>query len=260
MKTLKLVLGLALSCFAFHNHSNAQQEVQVTFENLQPADGFYLTPVFASFHDGSFDVFDAGTAASVALERVAEDGMFADIQSDFTANGVGQQSLFTSPGGFPGAPLFDPGESVSQIFNLDTNSRFLNLAAMLLPTNDNFIGNDNAIAILDAAGVFNGNQTFDLSLTDVYDAGTEDNTATGLPFSPVGGTDTATIRGTVSSINPATDLAIFDGLATAAGTNIDLASALSSPLLRVTITAVPEPSSLALLGICSMAAVTRRRR
>ena len=84
MKTLKLILGVALSCFAL-DHANAQQAVQVTFENLQPADGFYLTPVFAGFHDGSFDVFDAGTAASASLEAVAEDGMFAGLQADFTA-------------------------------------------------------------------------------------------------------------------------------------------------------------------------------
>lgn len=259
MKTLKLILGVALSCFAL-NQANAQQAVQVTFENLQPADGFYLTPVFAGFHDGSFDVFDAGTAASASLEAVAEDGMFAGLQADFTANGVGQQGFFTSPGGFPGAPLFDPGESVSQIFTVDTNSRFLNFAAMLLPTNDNFIGNDNAIAILDAAGVFTGNQTFDFTVADVYDAGTEDNTATGLPFSPVGGTDTATVGGVVSSINPGTDLAVFDGLATANGTSINLNSALDSGLLRVTITAVPEPSSLALFGALGMVGLVRRRR
>ncbi len=259
MKTLKLVLCAALSCCAI-NLANAQQQVQVSFENLQPSDGFYLTPVFAGFHDGSFDIFDAGTAASQSLELVAEDGMFGMLQSDFTANGAGQQGFYTSPGGFAGAPLFDPGESVSQVFSLDTNSRYLNFAAMLLPTNDNFIGNDLALEILDAAGAFTGNQTIDFTLNDVYDAGTEDNTATGLPFSPVGGTDTPTVGGVISSIDPAADLAVFDGLATANGTNINLASALSAPVLRLTITAVPEPSSLALFGVCGLAAVLRRRR
>lgn len=258
MKTLKFFLCVALSCFALN--VNAQQQVQVTFENLQGSDGFYLTPVFAGFHDGSFDIFDAGAAASQSLELVAEDGMFGMLQSDFTANGVGQQGFFTSPGGFAGAPLFDPGEAVSQVFSLDTDSRFLNFAAMLLPTNDNFVGNDVALEILDAAGAFTGNQTFDLSLADVWDAGTEDNTGTGLPFSPVGGADTATVGGVVSLIDPATDLAAFDGLATANGTNIDLAVAGASPVLRVTISAVPEPSSLALLGALGMVGCVRRRR
>jgi hypothetical protein len=263
MKTLKLVLSIALSCFAL-THANAQQQVQVTFENLQAGDGFYLTPIFAGFHDGSFDVFDAGSAASLGLEQAAEDGMFATLQNDFTAAAPsGQQALFTSPGGFPGAPVFDPGESVSQVFNLDTNSRFLNFATMLLPTNDNFLGNGNAIAILDAAGAFNGNQTFDLTLANVWDAGTEENNGIGLPFSPPVGADTPTVGGVVSLIDPATDLAAFEGLATANGTNINLASAGQSPVLRVSITAVnavPEPSSLALLGAFGVAGLVRRRR
>lgn len=255
MKTLKLVLGLALSCFAINN-ATAQQQVQVSFENLQPSDGFYLTPVFAGFHDGSFDIFDAGTAASESLEALAEDGIVDGLLEDFAANGVGQSAVFTNAAGSAGAPVLDPGEVASQLFGLTTSSRFLNFATMLIPTNDSFFGNDNAIEILDAQGNFTGNRTIDLTFANIWDAGTEVNDTLGIPFSPPVG-DSSDEGGTVS-LGP--DLSNLDGIATAAGTNINFSSAASSPFLRVTITAVPEPSSLALFGVCGLVAVARRRR
>ena len=255
MKTMKLVLGLALSCFAI-NHVNAQQQVQVSFENLQPSDGFYLTPVFAGFHDGSFDIFEAGTAASASLEAIAEDGMVGGLQADFTANGVGQQTVFTNAAGFAGAPVLDPGEVATQVFGLTTSSRYLNFATMLIPTNDSFLGNDVAIEILDSLGNFTGSQTIDFTFADIWDAGTEVNDTFGIPFTPAVGTSTDE-NGVVSQ---GQNLANLDGIATAAGTNINFSSASNSPFLRLTITAVPEPSSLALFGVCGLAAVIRRRR
>ena len=50
------------------------ESIQVTIENLQPADGFFFTPVWLGFHDGGFDLFDDGSAASSALETIAETG------------------------------------------------------------------------------------------------------------------------------------------------------------------------------------------
>ena len=47
------------------DRANAQT-VRVEVENLQPADGFYFTPLWVGFHDGSFDMFDAGSAASAS--------------------------------------------------------------------------------------------------------------------------------------------------------------------------------------------------
>ena len=260
MKSLKFFLGLTLSCFSI-SLANAQQQVQVTFENLQPADGFFLTPVFAGFHDGSFDTFDAGTAASTSLQLLAEDGVVSGLQADFTANGVGQQSVFTNAAGFGGAPVLDPGEAATQLFGLDSNSRFLTFATMLIPTNDSFFGNGDptGIAILDAAGNFTGNQTIDFNFADVYDAGTEVNNGLGAAFSAAGG-DRSDENGVITQGQSFTNLANLDGIATVAGTNVNFASASNSPVLRLTITAVPEPSSLTLLGVCGLAATIRRRR
>ena len=57
------------------------------------------------------------------------------------------------------------GESVSQVFSLDADSR--SYATMVIPTNDTFFANANEL--LDAAGNFNGTQVISL-LADAYDS------------------------------------------------------------------------------------------
>ena len=66
-------------------------EVQVKVENLSPQGGLYFTPLWVGFHDGSFDVYDRGAAASVGVERFAEDGDFAalvEVLKEFDDLGV----------------------------------------------------------------------------------------------------------------------------------------------------------------------------
>ena len=50
-------------------------KLRVTVENLAPKQGIGLAPFWIAFHDGSFDVFNEGEAASSALEFLAEDGV-----------------------------------------------------------------------------------------------------------------------------------------------------------------------------------------
>ena len=261
-------MTIALSC-CLSTTAMAQTQVQVTVENLQPGNGFFLTPFFAGFHDGSFDIFDSGTAASLSNELLAEDGILDDgmgngLINDFAANGVGQQSVFTNADGFGGAPVIDPGESVSQVFSLDADSRFFSYATMVIPTNDTFFANANALELLDAAGNFNGTQVISLSLADAYDAGTEVNNSSGAAFS--NGDPSTDENGVIVRINDPLsgqgDLSAIDGLQSVAGTEIDLTAAINSPFLRITIesVAIPEPSSLALLGSVGLIGLARRRR
>lgn len=151
----------------------ATSQVTVTVESLAPENGTRLTPVWVGFHDGQFQTFEGGEEASAGLEAIAEDGNIAPLSSEFLASGSG-----TVDGVVGGAPIA-PGAEVSQTFTLDPNavdSRYLNYASMVLPSNDTFIGNEDsrAIAIFDENGNFVG-ANFVVPGAAAYDAGTEVN-------------------------------------------------------------------------------------
>ena len=157
------------------------EEVVVTIENLSEENGLFFTPVWVGFHAGGFDLFDAGTATlpGSVLERLAEDGDVEAVQAEFDArvpSGVG--GFVLGPEGFPDVPVFDPGETGSATFELDpTQNRYMSFAAMVVPSNDAFIGNDNptSIELFDEAGNFVGPQTIRILGSEVWDAGTEFN-------------------------------------------------------------------------------------
>ena len=47
--------------------------VTVTVTNLAPADGTIQTPFWIAVHNGAFDTYNRGAAASPELERLAEE-------------------------------------------------------------------------------------------------------------------------------------------------------------------------------------------
>lgn len=261
-KPLHLTLALlALAALTTRTHAT---DVVVTIENLQPADGFFFTPVWLGMHDGSFDLFDSGTAASMELETIAETGDAGPLGTLFSSatNGDGTDrigTVVTSPGGFAGAPVFDPGESVSTTISVDNpaSNRYLSFASMIIPSNDAFVGNGDPMAyeIFTADGSFAGPLTIDLTSSSVYDSGTEVNDAMGAAFSAIGGMETDEM-GTVG-LHPGLDN--FLGTETAAGTTIGSAIG-ASPVARITIAAVPEPASLSLLLLAIPALLRRVRR
>ena len=151
--------------------------VRVIIENLAPADGTWLTPVWVGFHDGSFDTFNMQTAASEALERLAEDGNASPIFAAFELSSHG-----TVQGVIPadtGIPPIAPGETATMTFvvdNLDPDNAYFSYLAMVIPSNDAFIGNADPQThrLFDGYGNFLGG-FFTIYGTDVLDAGTEIN-------------------------------------------------------------------------------------
>ena len=142
MKFTTKIRTLSLSAAVFMSVQAHAFEVKVKVENLSPTGGLYFTPVWVGFHDGSFDLFDLDAAASVAVERFAEDGDFADLISDF-ASTTGQNAVILNPEGFAGAPIFDPGLASYETFDLDPiNNKYFSYGAMILPSNDAFVAND----------------------------------------------------------------------------------------------------------------------
>lgn len=149
---------------------------RVTVENLAPENGTFITPLWFGVHDGGFDLFNIGEPASEALERIAEDGTLETINQTFAENdsSVTQGAVF----GVDNPPIA-PGTTTSATFSLDadpTGSLYLSYAAMVLPSNDAFIGNEDpfAVEIFDESGDFVG-ADFVVPGASVYDAGTEVN-------------------------------------------------------------------------------------
>jgi len=152
---MKKIITAAI--IAASTHVNAQ-DLSITVTNL--THGMAFTPVLVAAHDAGGNLFDVGAAASVNLQAMAEGGVLAGLQTDLDAISATHTSA--------GAPLM-AGAGVSLTLNTDAapaNTK-LSVVAMLLPTNDGFIGLDTA-DIPTAAGTY----TFYLN---AYDAGTEAN-------------------------------------------------------------------------------------
>lgn len=155
-----------------------ETNVTVSIENLAPEGGTFITPAWVGFHNGEFDTYNEGEAVTSGLESLAEDGATAGISQEFLASNNGTiDGTLVGLDGVEG-PI-DPGEVVSQTFTLDSddpNSRYLNYASMIIPSNDAFIANGDptSIPVFDENGTFIGTD-FIVFGNEVLDAGTEVN-------------------------------------------------------------------------------------
>jgi hypothetical protein len=225
-------------------------EIQISVTNNQPTGGFALSTVWVGLHDGTFSTFSSGATASPALEAVAELGDSTMLKAAFTGHGVQ-----TTVGATPNLP----GTTVSTVLNVlnPGASQFLSFAAMVVPSNDLFMGNADpkALQIFDAAGNFLGPKTIQIFGANVWDAGTEvDNINSGAAF-VVGdnATDHVAENGTVSPVfGGNTDLTSYLnsilGVATPAGYDISHVISPGDLVATISISAVPEPSAMILLS------------
>lgn len=134
------------------------QNIDVEITNL--THGIFFTPLLISAHAADTVVFEVGTAASAALQAMAEGGDLDALINDLDS--LGAVSVANPAGG-----LLAPATTTSAL-DIDTGEHGnLSIVAMMLPTNDGFIGLDGWM-IPDAAGSY----TLWLS---AYDAGTEAN-------------------------------------------------------------------------------------
>lgn len=220
-----------------------------------------LAPALLSFHDGSNDFFDTGSAASAGLEELAEVGSTGTLQGSLTSG----DNITIANGG----PFF-PGSSNTVTFNVSDTNTMLSFAAMLLPSNDWFIGNNNAI---DVSSVLLGGfgSTLTLDFARVYDAGTEaedfafspGNGIIGIDTmaSPPGGTVTSDPISLVSASDPFGSFAnISPGSFDSTIYDFNAAGVGNTVLGRVTLTNIPEPGTTLLSALGVMGIALRRRR
>jgi len=169
-----VLLGACTVGNVLANAHAADLDVKVT--NL--SHGIYFTPLLISAHDNSTHLFQAGIAASDSLKAMAECGDISMLVSDLsTADNLVD----------PATGALAPGSNT--MGTLTTDHTHLSLAAMLLPTNDGFVGLD-ALEIPTTAGTY----TYYLN---AWDAGSEANNElmdtsgcavgmAGIPLDPTG--------------------------------------------------------------------------
>ncbi|MEO0475217.1 MAG: spondin domain-containing protein [Planctomycetota bacterium] len=293
MSTSRLVVAGAVT-MSIAGHADAL-DVQVEVTNVAPDGGVYITPLWVGFHDGSFDSYNGGLSAQEGLERIAEDGDTSVLSADFlggytyidsgtsarvlTGQTTGRvDGTIASP---TGPPPIAPGETVSQVFNIADNgtNRYFSYASMVLPSSDYFIANGSATAH-DLASLYGapvGTEiTFFIGQT-INDAGTEVNnfgTGPGNGLFPqlnlVGGQsgpdDGVDENGVILNVDGIPyggflgSPADLDTNPAAALIDFNRGDLYPDGLAQVTITVVPEPGSIAALGLGGLVLLRRRRR
>src|SRR5262249_21903947 len=102
IRNTAVIIALSLSPLA------QAVDLSVTFTNNQPPGGFSTSPVWMAVHNGQFDMFNPGSAASSGLESLAELGLGAGLTTSLDA--LGTASTLNGPGPLP---QFTPGQSAS---------------------------------------------------------------------------------------------------------------------------------------------------
>ncbi|MFG0292022.1 MAG: spondin domain-containing protein [Phycisphaerales bacterium JB050] len=264
-KTSLLIAGTGAVLWMGASAGAAPVSVTVSIENLAPIGGTALTPFWAGFHDGSFDLYNSGEAASLGIERIAEDGNSGPLSMAFMGANPGfVDGTIVSDQGIP--PIL-PGETATMSFMVDNMSelnRYFSYAAMVLPSNDAFVANGNPMehALFNAMGEFIG-ENFYIAGSDVLDAGTEvndelaENTAFFGQSMPNTGVDEGGVVGAHAGFNPVGSGGILDSpeFVNADFTVADYPVAFVS----FSVASVPSPGAVGLIGLAGLAAVRRRR-
>ena len=180
MKKSLLTMALSASFLSAAAISNVSaQDLSIEITNL--THGSHFTPLVVGAHGADQHLFEISSAASSHLQAMAEGGDISGLVTDLSA-------LNADVVENPAAGLTTPGQSLSFDMNTQDGNTYLSIAAMILPSNDGFVGLD-ALSIPTEEGRY----TYYLN---AYDAGTEANDeiingagapgAPGVPADPLG--------------------------------------------------------------------------
>jgi hypothetical protein len=170
MKKLLTSTTVALCCA-----TSAQAfDLSIDIQNL--SQGMYFTPLAVVAHTPDASLFELGETASPELQQMAEGGSIDGIAA--IGSSISADVLANPAGG-----LLGPANTASGELSTTEGNTVLSVVAMILPTNDGFVGLDNWTIPTEPG-------TYTLYL-NAYDAGTEANDelrgggAPGVPGMPV---------------------------------------------------------------------------
>ena len=176
---------LSVSALIFASSQVQAQDLSITLTNV--TQGLHFTPIITSAHTDDDNIFMLGSTATAELQTMAEGGDIsglATILSNADANNNEN----------PAGGLLAPGASTTYMLTNDSANTHLSVTAMILPSNDGFVGLDSWEIPTEAG-------TYTIML-NAYDAGTEANNeliiggaggapgVLGIPAAPSGGSGT----------------------------------------------------------------------
>ncbi len=146
------------SLLALVSHQALAAGITVEVQNL--TQGMYFTPVAVVAHIPDASLFEVGEEASPEIQEMAEGGSLAGLTA---LGGTISADILAEPAAGP----LGPTAKVSGSFMTADGNTVLSVVAMILPSNDGFIGLDNWTIPTEAG-------TYTVYL-NAYDAGTEAN-------------------------------------------------------------------------------------
>jgi PEP-CTERM motif len=231
-------------------------DITVRVTNLAPQNGIAIAPLRVGFNSGTFDAFNAGSTAAAAIVSVAEGGSGSAWFPAFTA--ADPNATLGTVGG-----LLLAGASASSTFRVDSMlNRFFTFAAMVVPSNDLFIGNDSPTEyqLLNANGTLRL-ASIDVSASDIWDAGSEIADPANAAFVQGGVNAQRRAQNGVVNFNFG-ELAAFSGVTTGAGYTFNNNLLGNTAIYRIEFSAaaVPAPATLALAGLGFVGMMFTRRQ
>lgn len=175
MKT-KLVAAVLTG---FFSTATLAQDLSISLTNL--THGNHFTPLLVAAHTTTQHMFQLGETSSSSLQAMAEGGDIAFLSTDL-------QAVTADLVANPAAGLMSPGQTVQFDMSTQKENTTLSIVAMILPTNDGFVG-------IDSLSIPKKRGRYEYFLNG-YDAGTEVNDeiingagapgAPGVPGDPLG--------------------------------------------------------------------------
>lgn len=231
------LLPLVAGCFLTSSLAANAAQWDISITNLTHGD--YFTPLLVTAHDSGSHLFEVGMPASASLEAMAECGDLSGLSATYSADADTVAN--------PASGLLAPGATTTAMLDTSTtNNTYLSIVAMVLPTNDGFVGLDG-LQVPSTAGSY----TYYLN---AYDAGTEANDeildtsgcAVGMPGIPAAPGGHGGMNGTgVAGADTNTMVHIHRGIlgdTDPTGGKSDLDSTIhrwQNPVAKVVITVTP---------------------